>query len=105
MERSSNGASAGAQEARLPASGRLVDRLVATALVQALTPALEPGPASSHLADLADGRPQARSQLLRNEDGRPTNVTSAAATALLRARSVVAGRLQDRSDGNGSADG
>ena len=108
MERSSDRASNYVDE-RAPTPGRLVDRLVATALVTALTPESEPETAATRLADLADGRlraiDRARSQILRSENGRPTKVTSTAAAALLMAHTLEAGRLRDLHVDNGSGDG
>jgi hypothetical protein len=103
MERSSSGASGDVAEVRLSVPERLVDRLVAAALVQGLTPGTDPGEAADLLAELADGRlralDRARSQILRNEDGRPTKVTSSAAAALQLAHTVASARLGDAGDG------
>jgi hypothetical protein len=109
MERSNHRASAVAHDVRLSTPGRLVDRLLATALVQALTPEVGTGEAADALADLAKGRlralDEARYQLLRSEDGRPTQVTSSAAAALRLARTVAAGRLRAPQEGEGAGHG
>jgi hypothetical protein len=95
MERSSSGAFDPETDAPAPAPighPGLVDRLLATALVQALAPDAQPHTSAVVLARIAGGRPEAlvraRSQLLRNENGRPTRLTEAALDALGLAQAV-----------------
>lgn len=72
---------------------RRVDRLVATALLQALHPAGSPRSRALVLARLAEGHPEALElavgQILRRELGRPTGVTVAATHSLRLARGLM----------------
>ncbi|MGH8975658.1 MAG: hypothetical protein ACRD0C_20935 [Acidimicrobiia bacterium] len=103
---SSRGSSGGALDRGVragTAGHRVVDRLVANALLGALRPEGDSHDVALRLAQLATGRPEyldlALGQILREEGGRPTVVTRAATASLRSARSLLRAEREAGTDG------